>query len=72
MYAIRSYYASIIRSLGMGVSGAGSVAVSVSGIGNGVSNEVTAEITDGSTVTRRTVGAAARARAGRQGGRRVV
>jgi hypothetical protein len=39
----------IIRTLGLGVSGAGSVAVSVAALGNAVANEVTATIS-GSTV----------------------
>jgi len=44
-----SQSSSIIRALGMGVSGSGKVAVSVSALGNAVANDVTAEIS-GSTV----------------------
>jgi len=41
----------IVRAVCIGASGSGSVAVSVSALGNAVANTITAEITGGSTVT---------------------
>jgi hypothetical protein len=41
----------IIRAVGIGVSGSGTVAVSVSALGNAVANTISALITNGSTVT---------------------
>ena len=48
--SLTSTSSSIIRSLGLGVSGSGKVAVSVSALGNAVANDVMAAITGESTV----------------------
>jgi hypothetical protein len=41
----------IIRAVGIGISGSGSAAVSVSALGNAVANKISALVTGGSTVT---------------------